>query len=86
MPEMLSPSAALVGSGLGTKVALVTDGRFSGATHGIQAYVAMYFYDWVCKTGLIYAFSLTLKTHNLASCRYTNSTQELYIMMQVLEC
>ena len=31
---MLTPSAALVGSGLGTKVALVTDGRFSGATHG----------------------------------------------------
>ena len=34
MPEMLSPSVALVGSGLGAKVALVTDGRFSGATHG----------------------------------------------------
>ena len=34
MPEMLSPSAALVGSGLGAKVALATDGRFSGATHG----------------------------------------------------
>ena len=30
MPEMLAPSAALVGSGLGDKVALVTDGRFSG--------------------------------------------------------
>eukprot|EP00300_Choanocystis_sp_HF-7_P010235 c16854_g1_i3.p1 GENE.c16854_g1_i3~~c16854_g1_i3.p1 ORF type:complete len:370 (+),score=80.69 c16854_g1_i3:2-1111(+) len=36
MPEMLSPSAALVGAGLGEKVALVTDGRFSGATHGIM--------------------------------------------------
>ena len=35
MPEMLSPSAALVGSGLGKSVALVTDGRFSGASHGI---------------------------------------------------
>ena len=34
MPEMLSPSSAIVGSGLGTKVALITDGRFSGATHG----------------------------------------------------
>ena len=34
MPEMLSPSAALVGSGLGKTVALVTDGRFSGASHG----------------------------------------------------
>jgi len=36
MPEMLSPGAALVGQGLGKKVALVTDGRFSGASHGIM--------------------------------------------------
>ena len=35
MPEMLSPGAALVGAGLGKTVALVTDGRFSGASHGI---------------------------------------------------
>ena len=36
MPEMLSPGAALVGQGLGVHVALVTDGRFSGASHGIM--------------------------------------------------
>merc|ERR1719223_2090852 len=36
MPEMLSPGAALVGAGLGKHVALVTDGRFSGASHGIM--------------------------------------------------
>ena len=36
MPEMLSPSGALVGAGLGKSVALVTDGRFSGASHGIM--------------------------------------------------
>jgi dihydroxy-acid dehydratase len=36
MPEMLSPGGALVGRGLGTKCALVTDGRFSGASHGIM--------------------------------------------------
>ena len=35
MPEMLSPGAALVGAGLGKTVALVTDGRFSGASHGM---------------------------------------------------
>jgi len=35
MPEMLGPSAALIGANLGKSVALVTDGRFSGATHGI---------------------------------------------------
>lgn len=36
MPEMLSPSSALIGVGLGKDVALITDGRFSGATHGIM--------------------------------------------------
>lgn len=34
MPEMLTPTSTLVGSGLGDKVALVTDGRFSGVTRG----------------------------------------------------
>eukprot|EP00450_Noctiluca_scintillans_P027555 CAMPEP_0194537684 /NCGR_PEP_ID=MMETSP0253-20130528/77019_1 /TAXON_ID=2966 /ORGANISM="Noctiluca scintillans" /LENGTH=524 /DNA_ID=CAMNT_0039383727 /DNA_START=23 /DNA_END=1594 /DNA_ORIENTATION=- len=36
MPEMLSPGSALVGAGLGKHCALVTDGRFSGASHGIM--------------------------------------------------
>jgi dihydroxy-acid dehydratase len=36
MREMLSPSSALMGAGLGKSVALVTDGRFSGGTHGIM--------------------------------------------------
>ncbi len=35
MPEMLAPSAALVGAGLGGRVALVTDGRYSGGSHGM---------------------------------------------------
>jgi dihydroxy-acid dehydratase len=35
MPEMLYASSALVGAGLGGKVALVTDGRFSGGSHGL---------------------------------------------------
>ena len=34
MREMLSVTAAIQGAGLGDKVALITDGRFSGATHG----------------------------------------------------
>jgi len=34
MPEMLKPTSALIGAGLGQSVALVTDGRFSGGTHG----------------------------------------------------
>lgn len=36
MREMLSPSAAIMGAGLGKSVALLTDGRFSGGTHGIM--------------------------------------------------
>jgi dihydroxy-acid dehydratase len=34
MPEMLTPTSALVGAGLGADVALITDGRFSGGSHG----------------------------------------------------
>ena len=34
MPEMLKPTSALMGAGLGDRVALVTDGRFSGGSHG----------------------------------------------------
>ncbi len=34
MPEMLKPTAAIMGAGLGNDVALITDGRFSGGTHG----------------------------------------------------
>ena len=34
MPEMLTPSSAIMGAGLGGDVALITDGRFSGGSHG----------------------------------------------------
>ena len=34
MPEMLKPTSAIMGKGLGNRVALITDGRFSGGTHG----------------------------------------------------
>ena len=34
MPEMLKPTAGIMGAGLGKDVALITDGRFSGGTHG----------------------------------------------------
>jgi dihydroxy-acid dehydratase len=36
MPEMLSVTGAILGAGLGSSVAMVTDGRFSGATHGLM--------------------------------------------------
>jgi dihydroxy-acid dehydratase len=34
MPEMLTPTSVLMGAGLGADVALITDGRFSGGSHG----------------------------------------------------
>jgi len=34
MPEMLTPTSAIMGAGLGSDVALLTDGRFSGGSHG----------------------------------------------------
>lgn len=34
MPEMLTPTSAVIGAGLGQNVALITDGRFSGGSHG----------------------------------------------------
>src|SRR5258708_14490196 len=34
MPEMLTPTSAIMGTGLGSEVALMTDGRFSGGSHG----------------------------------------------------
>ncbi|MBJ8192293.1 dihydroxy-acid dehydratase, partial [Bacillus cereus] len=36
MPEMLAPTSQIVGMGLGAKVGLITDGRFSGASRGIS--------------------------------------------------
>ena len=36
MPEMLAPTSAIMGRGLGKEVALITDGRFSGASRGIS--------------------------------------------------
>ncbi len=35
MREMLAPTSAIIGAGLGDSVALITDGRFSGGTHGL---------------------------------------------------
>ena len=34
MPEMLTPTSAIMGAGLGSDVAMLTDGRFSGGSHG----------------------------------------------------
>lgn len=46
MPEMLKPTSAIIGAGLGASVALITDGRFSGGSHGfVVGHVAPEAYD-----------------------------------------
>jgi dihydroxy-acid dehydratase len=46
MPEMLAPTSALIGKGLGESVGLITDGRFSGGTWGmVVGHVAPEAYD-----------------------------------------
>ena len=48
MREMLSPTSAIIGSGLGSSVALITDGRFSGATRGAAiGHVSPEAADWI---------------------------------------
>ncbi len=41
MPEMLKPTSAIIGAGLGKSVALITDGRFSGGTHGFVVGISL---------------------------------------------
>ena len=48
MPEMLKPTGAIFGAGLGASVALITDGRFSGGTHGfVVGHITPEAYDGV---------------------------------------
>lgn len=64
MREMLGVTAAIVGAGLGDSVALLTDGRFSGATHGLMAgHVA----PEAVKGGLIAAVKTATSLHSISS-------------------
>ena len=66
MPEMLSPTSALIGKGLGESVGLITDGRFSGATWGmVVGHVAPEAYDGGT-IGLVHeGDSVTIDAHKL---------------------
>ena len=66
MPEMLSPTSALIGKGLGESVGLITDGRFSGATWGmVEGHVAPEAYDGGT-IGLVHeGDSVTIDAHKL---------------------
>jgi dihydroxy-acid dehydratase len=55
MPEMLTPTSAIMGAGLGNDVAMLTDGRFSGGSHGIVGMLNVAFAGdhFVCASGFI---------------------------------
>ncbi len=66
MPEMLSPTSALIGKGLGESVGLITDGRFSGATWGmVVGHVAPEAYDGGTIALVHEGDSVTIDAHKL---------------------
>jgi dihydroxy-acid dehydratase len=66
MPEMLSPTSALIGKGLGESVGLITDGRFSGATWGmVVGHVAPEAYVGGTIALVEEGDSVTIDAHNL---------------------
>jgi dihydroxy-acid dehydratase len=70
MPEMLKPTSAIMGAGLGDKVALITDGRFSGGSHGfVVGHIAPEAYDGggiaLIKNGDIITIDAVKNTINL---------------------
>lgn len=78
MPEMLKPTSALIGAGLGGSVALITDGRFSGGTHG---FVVGHITPEAYEGGLI-AF---VKDNDLIEIDAVNNTIELRVSPEEIE-
>lgn len=64
MPEMLTPTSAIMGAGLGNDVAMVTDGRFSGGSHGfIIGHVTPEAQVLITSSSLRWAFVIALSCH-----------------------
>lgn len=78
MPEMLKPTSALIGAGLGGSVALITDGRFSGGTHG---FVVGHITPEAHEGGLI-AF---VKDNDLIEIDAVNNTIQLKVSEEEIE-
>lgn len=78
MPEMLKPTSALIGAGLGGSVALITDGRFSGGTHG---FVVGHITPEAYEGGLI-AF---VKDNDLIEIDAVNNTIQLKVSEEEIE-
>jgi dihydroxy-acid dehydratase len=66
MPEMLAPTSALIGQGLGESVGLITDGRFSGGTWGmVVGHVAPEAYEGGTIALIEEGDSITIDAHQL---------------------
>ncbi|MDT0677304.1 dihydroxy-acid dehydratase [Autumnicola musiva] len=78
MPEMLKPTAAIIGAGLGKTVALITDGRFSGGTHG---FVVGHISPEAFEGGLI----ALVEDNDLIEIDAVNNTLKLKVSDEVIE-
>ena len=78
MPEMLKPTSALIGSGLGNDVALITDGRFSGGSHGfVVGHITPEAYEGgliaILKENKIKSIKEDLRINNFTNILFINS-------------
>lgn len=78
MPEMLKPTGAIIGAGLGKTVALITDGRFSGGTHG---FVVGHISPEAFEGGLI----ALVEDNDLIEIDAVNNTLNLKVSDEVIE-
>lgn len=78
MPEMLKPTGAIIGAGLGDSVALITDGRFSGGTHG---FVVGHITPEAFEGGLI----ALVEDNDIIEIDAVNNTLTLKVAEQVIE-
>ncbi|PRX39059.1 dihydroxy-acid dehydratase [Salegentibacter salegens] len=78
MPEMLKPTGAIIGAGLGKTVALITDGRFSGGTHG---FVVGHISPEAFEGGLI----ALVEDNDLIEIDAVNNTLNLQVCDEVIE-
>lgn len=78
MPEMLKPTSAIMGAGLGNSVALITDGRFSGGTHGFVV-------GHICPEAYLGGTIALIKNGDTITINANNNTITLNITEQELQ-
>jgi dihydroxy-acid dehydratase len=78
MPEMLKPTSAIIGAGLGKSVALITDGRFSGGTHGFVV-------GHITPEGMDGGPIALVQDDDLVTLDATNNTMTLHISTEEFE-